>query len=90
LTLTAPLLHLHKKEIIQLGQELGVPWELTWSCYRGEELACGVCDSCILRREGFRQAGIPDPLPYAVNLIDDVNLFIIVWDHLVGISIYLS
>lgn len=65
--LIAPLLHLHKKEIIQLGQELGVPWELTWSCYRGEELACGVCDSCILRREGFRQAGIVDPLPYAVT-----------------------
>jgi 7-cyano-7-deazaguanine synthase len=65
--LTAPLLHLHKRDIIRLGQELGVPWELTWSCYQGEELACGVCDSCILRREGFRQAGIPDPLPYAVT-----------------------
>ncbi|MEN9216747.1 MAG: 7-cyano-7-deazaguanine synthase QueC [Gloeomargarita sp. HHBFW_bins_162] len=66
ITITAPLLHLHKVEIIRLGQELGVPWELTWSCYRGGEVACGVCDSCILRREGFRQAGIPDPLPYAV------------------------
>ncbi|MEN9244658.1 MAG: 7-cyano-7-deazaguanine synthase QueC [Gloeomargarita sp. DG02_5_bins_242] len=65
--LTAPLLHLHKVEIIRLGQELGVPWELTWSCYQGGELACGVCDSCILRREGFRQAGIEDPLPYAVR-----------------------
>ncbi|APB35250.1 7-cyano-7-deazaguanine synthase [Gloeomargarita lithophora Alchichica-D10] len=63
--LAAPLLHLHKGEIIQLGQELGVPWELTWSCYQGEEMACGMCDSCILRREGFRQAGIEDPLPYA-------------------------
>ncbi len=65
--LTAPLLHLAKRDIIRLGQELGVPWELTWSCYQGEEVACGVCDSCILRREGFRQAGIPDPLPYAVT-----------------------
>ncbi|MCS6783298.1 MAG: 7-cyano-7-deazaguanine synthase QueC, partial [Gloeomargarita sp. SKYG98] len=42
--LTAPLLHLHKADIIRLGQTLGVPWELTWSCYRGEEIACGVCD----------------------------------------------
>lgn len=65
--LTAPLLHLHKADIIRLGQALGVPWELTWSCYRGEAVACGVCDSCILRRAGFREAGIEDPLPYAVT-----------------------
>jgi 7-cyano-7-deazaguanine synthase len=58
----APLLRLSKKEIVELGVSLGVPFEKTWSCYRGKEIPCGGCDSCLLRAKGFREAGIRDPL----------------------------
>ena len=58
----APLVKLTKKDIVLLGQKLGVPFEMTWSCYAGEDKPCGTCDSCILRAKGFREAGIPDPL----------------------------
>ncbi|AUT02357.1 7-cyano-7-deazaguanine synthase QueC [Nostoc sp. CENA543] len=61
----APLLELKKTEIIQLGNKLGVPWELTWSCYAGGDVACGVCDSCRLRLAAFAELGLEDPLPYA-------------------------
>ncbi len=60
-----PLIAMTKADIVRKGQELRVPWELTWSCYRGGESACGVCDSCQLRLKGFREAGVKDPLPYA-------------------------
>src|SRR5580700_2307076 len=63
--LLAPLVTKTKAEIVALGTRLGVPWELTWSCYQGAELACGVCDSCRLRRKGFAEAGMSDPLVYA-------------------------
>jgi len=62
-----PLIHLKKTEIIQLGDRLGVPWEQTWSCYAGGELACGVCDSCRLRLAAFAALGLKDPLPYLVS-----------------------
>jgi 7-cyano-7-deazaguanine synthase len=58
----APLIKLTKKEIVLLGQKLGVPFETTWSCYAGDDKPCGACDSCILRAKGFLEAGIPDPL----------------------------
>ncbi|OGX11862.1 MAG: 7-cyano-7-deazaguanine synthase QueC [Omnitrophica bacterium RIFOXYB12_FULL_50_7] len=58
----APLIKLTKKDIVLLGQKLGVPFERTWSCYAGEDKPCGACDSCVLRAKGFREAGIPDPL----------------------------
>jgi len=60
----APLLKLTKAEIITKGAELGVPFELTWSCYRGGEKACGRCDSCLLRMKGFSEAGLADPVEY--------------------------
>ena len=60
-----PLIAMSKADIVRKGEELGVPWALTWSCYLGEEKACGVCDSCQLRLKGFREAGVKDPLPYA-------------------------
>src|SRR5260221_14469086 len=60
----APLLHMNKAEIIRKGIELGVPYELTWSCYEGGELACGTCDSCLLRLNGFAEAGLRDPIGY--------------------------
>jgi len=60
--IVAPLLRLSKAEIVRLGQELGVPFEWTWSCYEGGRFPCAQCDSCILRAKGFREAGIEDPL----------------------------
>jgi 7-cyano-7-deazaguanine synthase len=60
-----PLIRMSKAEIVRAGEKLGVPWALTWSCYHGRTKACGVCDSCQLRRKGFREAGITDPIPYA-------------------------
>ena len=61
----APLLKLTKKDIIVKAFEIGAPLELTHSCYDPVEgLACGVCDSCILRRRGFEEAGIKDPTKY--------------------------
>ncbi len=64
----APLLMLSKAEIIRRGQDLRVPFQLTHSCYDPglEGVACGRCDSCLIRREGFRQAGVVDPVPYAI------------------------
>jgi len=59
-----PIIHLSKAEIVKKGIELGAPLELTWSCYRSEDLACGTCDSCALRLRGFEQAGEKDPIPY--------------------------
>ena len=56
-----PLIDLTKARIITLGTALGVPYGLTWSCYRGGKTPCGACDSCRLRAKGFFQAGIVDP-----------------------------
>ncbi len=66
LTLHAPLLHLSKAEIIRQGKALGVDYAMTVSCYQADEQgrACGVCDSCRLRRAGFEAAGVDDPTPY--------------------------
>ncbi len=61
----APLIALHKREIVTLGLELNAPFDLTWSCYQREDRACGVCDSCMLRLHAFREAGAEDPIPYA-------------------------
>ena len=61
----APLVHLSKKELILKGRELGVDYALTHSCYDPEgELACGRCDACRLRLQGFRDAGLTDPARY--------------------------
>jgi 7-cyano-7-deazaguanine synthase len=62
--IAAPLVNLHKTEIIQLGNRLGVSWADTWSCYDGGELACGVCDSCQLRLAAFAELGLVDPVAY--------------------------
>lgn len=61
----APLIAMHKREIVTLGLELGAPLDLTWSCYQSEDRACGVCDSCALRLRAFREAGTEDRIPYA-------------------------
>lgn len=66
LEVRAPLLHMSKAEIIRTGAALAVPFHLTHSCYdpAADGTACGRCDSCLIRREGFRAAGIVDPIPY--------------------------
>lgn len=57
----APLLRKTKAQIVQMGLRLRVPFARTWSCYRGGRRPCGVCDSCLLRRRGFEEAGLKDP-----------------------------
>ena len=66
MTIHTPLIDLTKAEIIQRGTALGVDYSMTVSCYQadGEGRACGVCDSCRIRRDGFIAAGVPDPTSY--------------------------
>ena len=59
-----PIIHLSKAEIVRRGIELGAPLDLSWSCYKNEDAACGACDSCALRLRGFERAGIKDPISY--------------------------
>ena len=69
LTLATPLMHLTKAEIIRMGVDLGIDYSLTVSCYQAdaEGYACGLCDSCRLRRKGFDDAGIADPTRYQLK-----------------------
>jgi 7-cyano-7-deazaguanine synthase len=62
-----PVIGMTKRDIVRKGIELGAPLQLTWSCYQREDIACGVCDSCALRLRAFRQAGVEDPIRYAVR-----------------------
>ncbi len=61
-----PLIHLSKADIVKKSLELGVKLENTWSCYKNEDLACGLCDSCRLRLNGFKQLGLKDPINYEI------------------------
>lgn len=63
-TISMPLVHLQKSQIVQESLKLNVPLQNTWSCYQNEEKACGVCDSCRLRLNGFEKADVKDPIPY--------------------------
>jgi 7-cyano-7-deazaguanine synthase len=65
--IVAPLLHMTKAEIIRKGTQLGVDYAITHSCYDPDDdgAACGHCDSCLLRRKGFEEAGVADPTVYA-------------------------
>lgn len=62
--IVTPLLNLDKKGIVEIGTRIDAPLDLTWSCYAGGKKACGVCDSCVLRLNGFKQAGLEDPIEY--------------------------
>lgn len=64
LQIKTPLVHLSKAQIVQKSLELNVPLEHTWSCYKEEQEACGVCDSCRLRLNGFKKANYTDPIKY--------------------------
>ena len=58
--LNTPFINKTKAEEITLGEQLGVDWSLTWSCYRGGAKPCGTCDSCLLRAKAFTEAGVVD------------------------------
>ncbi len=64
LEIITPLVHMTKEQIVKKAIELNVPLEYTWSCYKNEDKACGVCDSCRLRLKGFALAGETDKIPY--------------------------
>ena len=63
-TCEAPFVGLHKADIVKIGLELNVPYELTWSCYEGGEVQCGTCGTCIDRKKAFEANGVTDPVPY--------------------------
>jgi len=71
LSIRAPLIHMSKADIIRAGAALGVDYSLTLSCYQPDDsgAACGLCDSCRLRRQGFVSAGITDPTRYAGEIV---------------------
>ncbi len=62
--LYAPYVHISKADIAMVGQQYEIPWEDTWSCYKGGEIHCGVCGTCTERREAFEIAGVKDPTHY--------------------------
>ena len=62
----APLIDLNKEEIVTLGLEFGAPMELSYSCYKGEEKQCGVCESCMRRKRAFKNLGIKDKSEYEI------------------------
>lgn len=62
-----PFVDIDKSEIVKCGRELGIDYSKTWSCYKGEELHCGICGTCVERKEAFERAGIEDPTLYLKN-----------------------
>jgi 7-cyano-7-deazaguanine synthase len=66
--IATPVIGMQKSEIVRRGAELGAPLELTWSCYQGEDEACGTCDSCRLRLKAFAEAGLLDPIAYRARV----------------------
>ncbi|PHU41575.1 7-cyano-7-deazaguanine synthase QueC [Pseudobutyrivibrio ruminis] len=64
LEIVAPFISLNKSQVVKNGLEIGVPYELTWSCYEGHEKACGKCGTCIDRKAAFELNGVKDPIEY--------------------------
>ncbi len=69
-----PFLKKKKSEIIKIGLKLGVPYQFTWSCYRGKIPACGRCDSCRFRLKAFKESGLMDPVAYSIDLDSHIKL----------------
>ncbi len=66
-----PIINMSKSETLLIGKELQVPFNLSWSCYKNNDLACGKCDSCYLRLKAFKEAGLVDPIPYEIPIKRD-------------------
>jgi 7-cyano-7-deazaguanine synthase len=66
IAIETPIVEMNKAVIIKLGAELSVPFQYTWSCYKGGEKACGKCDSCVLRLNGFKENNLLDPILYEI------------------------
>ena len=64
ISIKTPVIHMKKRDIVLKGKELAVPFQLSWSCYKRGDKACGICDSCALRLRGFKEAGMIDPITY--------------------------
>jgi 7-cyano-7-deazaguanine synthase len=64
--LSTPFIQKKKSDIVKLGVKLGVPFDRTWSCYKGEELHCGLCGTCCERKESFKLSGVNDPTMYRI------------------------
>jgi 7-cyano-7-deazaguanine synthase len=64
ISLLRPFIDLDKTNIAKLGHELGIDFAQTWSCYKGGDKHCGLCGTCVERREAFQLAGLPDPTAY--------------------------
>jgi 7-cyano-7-deazaguanine synthase len=69
ITVVTPLIAMRKSEIVTLGLSLGAPFDLTWSCYSEDDIACGVCESCLLRLKAFSAAGSSDPILYSTSAV---------------------
>lgn len=67
-SLYTPFLTMSKADILRVGLPLQVPYELTWTCYEGQDRACGLCGSCRERLEAFRQVGVDDPIRYTIGI----------------------
>lgn len=67
----APFIYSSKKDIVKKGIELGVPFNLTWSCYKGDDKACGVCGTCIDRLKAFKENGIKDYIEYKKEVLNE-------------------
>ncbi|MFO7896840.1 MAG: 7-cyano-7-deazaguanine synthase QueC [Candidatus Cloacimonadales bacterium] len=68
LQICTPIIHMRKAETIKLGVKLSAPLQLSWSCYRNNEIACGKCDSCVLRINSFKEAKLQDPIRYETKI----------------------
>ena len=68
LRVIAPFIDKSKASVVAAGTEIGVPFELTWSCYEGHDKACGVCGTCRDRKRAFEENGLIDPIEYEVKI----------------------
>ena len=66
--IVTPIIHKRKSETIKIGKNLGIPFDMSWSCYKNNDLACGTCDSCHLRIKSFKEAKLVDPIPYEIEI----------------------